>query len=143
MTATQPLQAVPVIPALPDDSAPSTSSVPSRKMFASAIGTVVSWGAVAIATHYGVIIPDYVQVAIPIIIAFALFYFVPTTAREVALRLNDQIVQLAANMPEEDSQVSERTMVLPAATKVVSVTAAAPAVATPQAMGPQPVVKTS
>jgi hypothetical protein len=95
---------------------------------------------IAIANHYGLNVPVEIQTMIPAALGYVVTYLLPPTARDVANRLNDGIVALAAADP--NNPVSERTMVLPSATKVVDVSTPAPTVATPPAMGPPPVVKT-
>ena len=109
---------VPVPPADPSSSAPSQSSLPSRGQFVGALGAVATYIVVLAASHFGLTLPDYVQLAIPVIVGFVVAYLVPPTAKQVAMGLNDSIVQLAATLPE--SQVSARTVVLPQNTKVVS-----------------------
>ena len=130
----------PVHPADPADSAPSQSAVPTRPMFYGALGSVVTWLVVLVAGRYGVTVPDYVQIAIPVIVGFGVAYIVPPSAKDVANRLNDSIVALAAADP--NIPVSDHTMVLPPGTKVVAAASASPTVATPPAMGPPPVEKT-
>jgi hypothetical protein len=118
VTTPETVHAVPIAPAAPDASAPSTSYAPTRSQFAGGLGAVATYAAVLVAGRYGVALPDYVQIAIPVVVFGSVAYFVPPTARQVAMRLNDNIVQLAASLPASESQVSKNTVVLPAETKV-------------------------
>lgn len=112
-TAASSIQATPVISvvtAQPDESAPSAGLLPSRKLFVGGMSSIIAWVIIVIADSYGLSIPMAIQQAIPIVLGFGIAYLIPSTAREVALKLNDRIVKLAASMP--DSMVNENTAVL-------------------------------
>lgn len=107
-------------PAAPESSAPSQSNVPDRPQFSGAVGAIVTYVAVLMAARDGLVLPEYVQAAIPAVVYGLIAYVVPPTARQIAMRMNDRIVRLAAAMPE--TLVSERTVVLPSAASPVKST---------------------
>jgi hypothetical protein len=120
--------------------APSLSWVPDRNVLSGGVVAVASWAIIAVADHYGLDVPVTVQAFIPMVLGYVVTYLLPPSVRDVVSRVNDDIVRLAAADP--NNPTSERTMVLPEATKVVAASVPAPTVATPPAMGPPPVVKT-
>lgn len=130
MTVPETVHAVPVAPASPDSPAPSTSAIPSRSQFYGAAGAVATYVVVLAAKHYGIVLPDAIQLAIPAVFYGIIAYVIPPTARAIAMRLDDHIVQLAASMRESDSAVSKNTVVLPDESRVLP--------APPPPPGPKP-----
>jgi hypothetical protein len=119
--------------------APSQSLVPDRNVLSGGVVAVVGWLIISVANHYGLDVPFFVQAAMPMVLGYVVTYLLPPSVRDVVARVNDDIVRLAAADPENPT--SERTVVLPPATKIVAASTPAPTVATPPAMGPPPVVK--
>lgn len=114
------------------------SWLPDRKVLAGGIAGILAWLLVFIGNKYGMGITPDVQSLLTGAIGWAVAYLVPSSVRDVINHLNDDIVQIAAADP--NSNVSERTMVLPAATKVVAASSPSPVVALPPAMTePEPV----
>lgn len=120
--------------------APSQSWLPDRNVLSGGIVAVAGWAIIAVAGHYGLDVPLPVQAAMPMVLGYVVTYLLPPSVRDVVSRVNDDIVKLAAADP--NNPTSERTMVLPEATKVVAANVPAPVVATPPALGPPPVIKT-
>lgn len=114
------------------ESATSRSWLPDRNVLNGGIVGLVTWAILFVASYYGLDVPVSVQMAIPGVLAWAVTYLLPPSAKDVAKRLNDRIVALAAALPA--SAVSERTVVLPPATKVVAASTPAPAVVVPPAI---------
>ncbi len=117
------------------------SWLPDRKVWASGLTGVVAWFIVYFAGHYfNLAIPSDVQAQIAGGLGLLVAYIVPPSTRDTITRLNDELVKIAAADPA--IPVSERTLVLPEATKVVSTASPSPVVAVPPALGPPPVIKT-
>src|SRR5258707_1177980 len=98
--------AVPVQPAETTAAASSPSWLPDSNVARGGIVAVGSWAVLAIAGHYGLDVPIAIQAAIPGALTWLIIYFLPPSASDVAKRLNDRIVALAAALPT--SQVSAR-----------------------------------
>lgn len=120
--------------------APSQNWFPDRNVLSGGLVAVVSWAVIAIADHYGLNIPLFIQAAIPTFLGYIVTYILPPSVKDVVARVNDDIVRLAAADP--DNPTSERTMVLPETAKVVAASSSARTVAIPPAMEPPPVIKT-
>lgn len=120
--------------------APSQNWFPDRNVLSGGLVAVASWTIIAVAGHYGLDVPISVQAAMPMVLGYVVTYLLPPSVRDVVARVNDDIVKLAAADP--NNPTSERTMVLPEATKVVAASAPVPTVAIPPALEPPPVVKT-
>jgi len=114
---------------------------PDRKVLAGGLSGLLTWLLVFLVNKYfGWTIPPDVQSSITGLVAVGFAYLVPSSVKDIVSKLNDDIVKIAAADP--NSPVSERTLVLPENTKVVSSFSSSATVATPPALGPPPVVKT-
>jgi hypothetical protein len=109
--------AVAIPAAAPTLGATSKSWMPDSNVLKGGLAGVLAWAIVAIAAHYGLSIPPELQALIPIIVGWLITYILPPNARDIAARLNDHIVQLAASDPSSD--VSERTVVVPQSSTIV------------------------
>jgi len=114
---------------------------PDRKVLAGGLSGLLTWILVLLANHYfGLTVPPEIQTLISGLVAFVFAYVIPSSVKDIVSKLNDDIIKIAAADP--NSPVSERTLVLPENTKVVSIASPSYTVATPPALGPPPVVKT-
>ncbi len=115
----EPVPAVPVAPAAPTDTAVSTGWMPDQNVLRGGLVAVIVWAILAVANRYGLDVPVSIQAALPGVIGWVIIYVLPPSAKNIAKRLNDRIVALAAALPS--SKVSAKTVVLPDSAKVVSV----------------------
>lgn len=119
--------------------ASSQSWFPDRNVLSGGLVALVGWIIVALAGYWGLDVPLTLQAMLPAVLGYVVTYLLPPSVRNVVARVNDDIVRLAAADPSNPT--SERTMVLPEATKVVAASTPAPTVASPPALGPPPVHK--
>lgn len=109
--------AVPVQATSPEAGAPKKSWVPDRNVLAGGIVGVIVYILQTGADSLGVTIPMSLQPLLPIAVGFVVTYLLPPSAQDVAKRINDGIVKLAARMPASD--VSERTVVVPPSATII------------------------
>lgn len=124
----------PPAPVTTSSPAPSPSWFPDRNVLAGGVVAVVSWIIIAVSGHEGLPIPLEFQALIPAALGYIVTYLLPPSVQDVIKRINDAIVRVAAR--SQSSAVSERTLVLPEAAKVVSVATPGPVVAVPPAIDP-------
>ena len=73
---------------------------PDRKVWAGGLGGLLTWGITLAAQKYlGIPLPPEVVTMIVGGATTAVSYIVPPTVRDIVKRLNDDIVQVAANDP--------------------------------------------
>lgn len=80
--------------------------IPDRKWVAGGLSGVVAWGLLLLATHYGVVVPDWLQAALPLAVAKAIAYITWPAAKDVISRVNDDIASAAGYMPDPSAQAT-------------------------------------
>jgi len=74
--------------------------IPDRKVWAGGLAALLTWGINLAAQHFlGVSLPPDLLTMVVGGVTTGVAYLVPPTVRDIVKRLNDDIVQIAANDP--------------------------------------------
>lgn len=73
--------------------------LPDRKVLAGGISGLIAWALIFVAGRYGVTVDVTLQPAIVGAVTVLMSYIVPPSQRDIIKRLNDQLVQMAADDP--------------------------------------------
>lgn len=72
---------------------------PDRKVLAGGIAGVATWAAVWIAARFGYVVDPALATALVPLVSSVIGYITPPSQRDIIRRLNDQLVQMAADDP--------------------------------------------
>ena len=72
---------------------------PDRKVWAGGLAGLVTWGITLVAQHYGVVLPADIVGMLVGAVTTGVAYIVPPSVRDIIKRLDDGLVEMAAEDP--------------------------------------------